>query len=455
MNKKAHYTISPLLLLSTLGISTMTHAELIINGSFEVGSFAPAKDSTQQLAVGSTQLNGWTIQKDVISWIGKNNPWRLSASKGDFFLDLTEEQSGAPFGRVAQTIKTVSGKAYVLSFDLGSSGYWGGPAAIRASAGNTARTFTSKDSEADSEWQRFSMSFTASSSNTLVTLEGSTGTKYIGLDNVSVVENAPQADFGYSSLARTPPQVIMAGISPAIIDAKDTSFDILALVRPGENPLRSVTVNRAAPAFTTDLKHINTFKNGDQLWKTTFNFAPGAFGNGKFSLKWGALQNQFFVRATDIKTHPPFPIFVSGNYPAQMAYLDSSKNDQLNYNTTKRADPQLIMAGITPPIVDIFDTSFDIVALVRPGSKPIQDVIVNFGSKKLLNIYFKKKTDLSNGDQLWVFNHPIPAGGFGLATGGITLGTGSQEYNLQIIDSTQKTYTKYPDLLSGNYPAIP
>jgi hypothetical protein len=162
------------------------HANLLVNGSFESGNFAPPGNATMSLPIGSTAITGWTVVGDVTAWIGAGSSWGLSASDGDRFLDLTDYAPGAPFGGVAQTISTLAGATYRLSFDLGSSTYWGRVSALQASAGGTSAIFTGAATGGNNDWESFSMLFTAPTASTAVSLLGTTGQWYIGLDNVDV-----------------------------------------------------------------------------------------------------------------------------------------------------------------------------------------------------------------------------------------------------------------------------
>jgi hypothetical protein len=140
------------------------------------------------LPVGSTSITGWTVVTDQLAWIDTGNPWGLSAQDGDRFLDLTAYPAGAPFGGISQSIATVPGQQYLLSLYLGSyTQRWGGPpVSILAAAGGTNQTFTVSTTSTASTWTPFSMLFTANAANTAITLTGSAGFQYIGLDNVSV-----------------------------------------------------------------------------------------------------------------------------------------------------------------------------------------------------------------------------------------------------------------------------
>jgi Protein of unknown function (DUF642) len=160
-----------------------------VNGSFESGAFVNQGNDTMSPAAGSTVITGWTVLTDTTAWIGATNPFGLSAKDGSFFLDLTNYQAGAPFAGVTQTIATTPGATYTLSFDLGSSTLWGRPDALVASAAGTAVTFASGTPSAttpNNDWTHGTMQFVATSSSTAITLQGSAGANYIGLDNVSV-----------------------------------------------------------------------------------------------------------------------------------------------------------------------------------------------------------------------------------------------------------------------------
>jgi hypothetical protein len=163
-------------------------ADLITNGSFELGVFVDDGNKTMILPVGSTTITGWTVITDQLAWIDAGNPWGLSAQDGNRFLDFTAYPTGAPFGGVSQNIATVAGTQYVLSFYLGSyTARWGGPpVSILASAGPSSQTFTVSTTSTSSTWTPFSMLFTASGPTTTVSLTGTAGFQYIGLDNVHV-----------------------------------------------------------------------------------------------------------------------------------------------------------------------------------------------------------------------------------------------------------------------------
>jgi hypothetical protein len=177
-----------------LGASCLTflvvsaHANLLTNGSFELGTFVNDGNLTDSFSAGATTITGWSAVGRQVSWIDVGNPWGLSAQDGNRFLDLTGYNPGAPFGGVTQNVATTVGEQYAVSFYLGSyTARWGGPpTSIVASAGGTSQTFTDSTATSTSTWTPFSLLFTATSATTAITLTGAAGVNYIGLDNVSV-----------------------------------------------------------------------------------------------------------------------------------------------------------------------------------------------------------------------------------------------------------------------------
>ena len=183
---KSRTALQVLFLAAALGVATSPQANLLTNGSFELGAFVNQGNDTMSLAPGSTVITGWTVVTDTTAWIGAANPFGLSASDGSFFLDLTNYQAGSPFAGMSQTIATIPGATYSLSFDLGSSTVWGRPDSITASAAGTVQTFTAPTTGGTNDWQSVLMQFVASSATTTVLLQGASGFNYIGLDNVGV-----------------------------------------------------------------------------------------------------------------------------------------------------------------------------------------------------------------------------------------------------------------------------
>ncbi len=191
--KPVFHAIACATLATLVAASAPAHANLLVNGSFEQGAFVNQGFQTMSLAPGSAVITGWTVITDTTAWINAGNPFGLSASDGTRFLDLTNFSAGAPFAGMAQSFATVAGATYTLAFDLGGSNGWGRPGALVASAAGTSATFTTGPASVatpNNDWYAETMSFVASGATTTLTLQGSVGFNYIGLDNVSVVQSA-------------------------------------------------------------------------------------------------------------------------------------------------------------------------------------------------------------------------------------------------------------------------
>ena len=174
-----------------LCVGLPAHANLLLNGSFESGNFIPDGNNTMSLAVGATDMTGWTVVNNPLAWIGPLNPFNLSASDGGYFLDLSGYDDSAPYGGVlqSQTIATTIGAQYQLSFDIGTDPlYDGAPVSVQVTAGSASAIFTSTPLNPN-QWQSFNLDFIATSANTSISLVGQAGTneKYIGLDNVNLM----------------------------------------------------------------------------------------------------------------------------------------------------------------------------------------------------------------------------------------------------------------------------
>jgi hypothetical protein len=174
--------------LATASLCGAARADLIVNGSFEEGAFAPPANATMSLAPGATALQGWEVFSDYLSWIENGNPFGLTAKDGNRFLDLTDYLNGAPYGGIRQTIATIPGRSYRLSLYLGSSTNYGRPSAVVVTAGGASATFTGPATGTNNDWDLYSLDFVATDAATTISIVGSAGVAYIGLDDVSVVD---------------------------------------------------------------------------------------------------------------------------------------------------------------------------------------------------------------------------------------------------------------------------
>jgi hypothetical protein len=180
-----------------LGVGLTSHAaNLLTNGSFEDGIFVPSEPGSMLLSAGATDITGWTVINGGLAWDGAANPYNLTASDGNNFLDLTGDYDAAPYGGVQQTVATAIGFQYQLTFDIGTSTTYDSnegsipliPVSIQATAGSSSETFTTATPTSINQWESFTLDFTATSASTVILLEGqaSENIQYIGLDNVSL-----------------------------------------------------------------------------------------------------------------------------------------------------------------------------------------------------------------------------------------------------------------------------
>jgi hypothetical protein len=88
----------------TLGAQCASAANLITNGGFETGDFT-----------------GWTVVANATGVTGPGFDG-FNPHSGNFFANLGDTSGAYPFGTLSQTISTVAGQLYTLSFYLSSDG---------------------------------------------------------------------------------------------------------------------------------------------------------------------------------------------------------------------------------------------------------------------------------------------------------------------------------------------
>ena len=178
---------------ATLAIAgSASAANLIVNGGFNNGLTTPAPGGTfSTLGTGSTTINGWTVVGGGnIDWI--RGFWQ-SADGDGYSVDLN---GGAP-GAIAQTITTIAGQAYNLTFFMS-----GNPDAFQSetriaiigaggtTSGSTTYTLTGANSRANMLWSARQFTFLADSASTEIRFtSGNSGANccYGGaIDNVAV-----------------------------------------------------------------------------------------------------------------------------------------------------------------------------------------------------------------------------------------------------------------------------
>ena len=187
-------------LLSTLALATLAplsaqafvlvQPNLLVNGSFELGAWSNTSLGYMDVPTGSTEITGWTTLDNRVAWARTPTGDGVLASDGTFSLDLTGFGNLSPNAGVTQTITTVPGAAYTLSFQVDAIPVYGLPVVVQAQAGATSQVF----SKSGAGWQTFSLGFTATGPSTAITLHGvrQAATGYVGLDAVSVTAQVPE-----------------------------------------------------------------------------------------------------------------------------------------------------------------------------------------------------------------------------------------------------------------------
>ena len=169
-------------------------SDLITNGDFEIGSSStnePGANASLGLAAGDTTMQGWTVvggtSNRSLIWAG-NGAYGLTAYPGTTdFLDLTGNLDQQPDFGVEQTITTVPGQTYALTFEVGVSlCYDPGVVAVSVMAGNLNTTVTGLAATGTSTWDPVTIDFTATSTASTILIQGDSPGEYIGLDDVAV-----------------------------------------------------------------------------------------------------------------------------------------------------------------------------------------------------------------------------------------------------------------------------
>lgn len=158
----------------------------LVNGDLESGSYVFDGNGADSLAPGSLAITGWTTFNNELAVINQPNNFGLTAQSGTKHLDLTGYHDASPYGGIQQTVNTLSGQNYSLSFYVGSAG---GTASVLVDTVGTPATFSNAGN--GGFWQQFTQNFTASGP-TLIKFTGSTasgGGTYIGLDNITLTGN--------------------------------------------------------------------------------------------------------------------------------------------------------------------------------------------------------------------------------------------------------------------------
>lgn len=157
-------------------IASTAHAAVINNGSFELPQ-VPVGSYTN-FDTGSNQIPGWTVvgpQVSVVSGALTAGSLKAPAQDKSQFLDLTGYLLNSPDNGVTQTIDTIPGTRYTLSFWIGNivdpGGTYGTTSTVRVFInGEEKMPFTNSGGGGTNtmNWEQFTTSFTATSTSTAI-----------------------------------------------------------------------------------------------------------------------------------------------------------------------------------------------------------------------------------------------------------------------------------------------
>jgi hypothetical protein len=186
------------LLVGGLLFARPAHANLLTNGSFE----SPVENGVAIFGTGSAGIADWTVIGPAGSNIALQSnsvTAAVQAEDGSQYLDLTGTLDGQSiYGGVQQTIATVANTTYALTFfggnySFNSAAFDSGQTGLEAIAGAAQQTFTVPAVTSGYTWDKFTMSFTATGASTTISILGTAGDLFTGLDNVSVVQTSSAA----------------------------------------------------------------------------------------------------------------------------------------------------------------------------------------------------------------------------------------------------------------------
>lgn len=186
-------TLKVALISSAIALSAgaSSAANLIVNGGFNVGG--TLNGGFQTPGVGSSALAGWTIYFGNVDWI--TGYWQSSDGDG-FSVDM----DGTTRGGISQTINTVIGKTYNLTFDM-SGNPDAGPDTdtlnVFADVFLPDATYTvgGSNSRSNMGWSQRSYTFTANATSTVIAFQSDSRNLCCygaAIDNVSVSGAVPE-----------------------------------------------------------------------------------------------------------------------------------------------------------------------------------------------------------------------------------------------------------------------
>ena len=116
---------------------------------------------------------------------------------------------------------------------------------------------------------------------------------------------------------------IALGYTPAKLHVGDNQFDVIAIVRRGQLPIRNVILKQNDELFRQTMRFIGELENGDEVYKLTYTYkrgdlgTPPAGGVVEHKALWGPDAHQFGIEVIDEsgRASHKFPDIEFGRYP--------------------------------------------------------------------------------------------------------------------------------------------
>ncbi len=184
-----------LLLITALATAGAAQADnLLSNGSFETPNIV-ASNTYTLYGSGSQAIDGWTVVGGDVQ-LTPDTFMSLPATEGRQWVDLTGIY-GYDKGLVSDSVATVVGWTYTLTFDLGNYVPFGSSSMSVGFNNGPAMTFTNVvNGNGPMDWEHKSLTWTADTNSTRIQFMGVangglSNDGVIGLDNVSFTATAP------------------------------------------------------------------------------------------------------------------------------------------------------------------------------------------------------------------------------------------------------------------------
>ena len=162
---------------------------LLVNGNFSSLIESQKKFSNWKQI---PEIKSWEIANPAEIW--KSGFQGIQATSGDYLLEL-DAKRGDPADEIAQTVKTVPGNIYFLSFDLRQRRNTPEEVIVEWNDGEETHHLGNSKTTTKGKWEQQTFVFTATSDEATITLrEPGTDNDSFGvlLDNIKLIEDCSQ-----------------------------------------------------------------------------------------------------------------------------------------------------------------------------------------------------------------------------------------------------------------------